>query len=131
MAIWQSCIAKYLLAIWRYFIAKCLRAIWQHPIPKHTLAILATSYCLNRNNRNSSFYKTRGSKLCFLTCFSYFSRYFHILVFLRNCYLLIFLRLSWLHGNPISHSIFLCLWHSKLVCCTCVPIFLAQTAWVS
>jgi hypothetical protein len=28
-------------------------------------AILATSYCSNRNNRVSSFYWTRGSKLCF------------------------------------------------------------------
>jgi hypothetical protein len=54
------------------------------------LVILATSYCLNRNNRVSSFYWTRGSKLCFLTCFSYFSRYFHILVFSRNHYLLYF-----------------------------------------
>jgi hypothetical protein len=54
------------------------------------LAILATSYRFNRNNRVSSFYWTRGSKLCYLTCFSYFSCYFHILVFLQNCYLLIF-----------------------------------------
>ncbi len=54
------------------------------------LAILVTSYCLNRNDRVSSFYWTRGSKLCFLTCFSYFSLYFHILVFLQNCYLLNF-----------------------------------------
>jgi hypothetical protein len=54
------------------------------------LAILTTSYCLNRNDRVSSFYWTRGSKQCFLTCFSYFSRYFLILVFLQNCYLLIF-----------------------------------------
>jgi hypothetical protein len=38
----------------------------------------------------------------FLTCFSYFSRYFHILVFLLNRYLLISSRLSRLHGNPIS-----------------------------
>ncbi len=68
--------------------------------------ILAASYCLNRNNRVSSFYKTRGSKLCFLACFSYFSRYFHILVFLQNCYLLISLRLSWLHGNLISCPVF-------------------------
>jgi hypothetical protein len=66
---------------------------------------MATTYCLNRNNRVSSFYSTRGSKLCFLTCFSYFSRYFHILVFLLNCYLLISLRLSWLHGNPISRPV--------------------------
>ncbi len=64
-----------------------------HPIAKHMLAILATSYCLNRNNRVSSLYKTRGSKLCFLTCFSYFSCYFHILVFLQNRYLLTSLHL--------------------------------------
>ncbi len=53
------------------------------------LAILANSYRLNRNDRVSSFYWTRGGKQCFLTCFSYFSRYFHILIFLRNHYLLI------------------------------------------
>ncbi len=101
-AIWRSFIAEYLLAIWLCFIAKCILAIRWHPIAKHTLAILATSYHLNRNNRVSSFYWTRGSKLCFLTCFSYFSCYFLILVFLRKCYLLISLRLSRLNGNPIS-----------------------------
>jgi hypothetical protein len=90
MAIRQLYIAKYSLAIWRYFAAKCTQAIWRHPIAKHTLAILATSYCLNRNNRVSSFYKTRGSKLCFLTCFSFFSCYFLILVFLQNYYLIFF-----------------------------------------
>ncbi len=74
--------------------------ILRQPIPKHTLAILATSYCLNRNYRVSSFYWTRGSRQFFLTCFSYFSCYFHNLVFSQNCYLLISLRLSWLHGNP-------------------------------
>jgi hypothetical protein len=37
----------------------------------------------------------------FSPMFSYFSRYFHILVFLQNRYLLISSRLSWLHGNPI------------------------------
>jgi hypothetical protein len=89
MAIWLCVIAKYTLAIWRHPIAKCTLAIWRQPIAKNSLAILATSYCLNRNNRASSFYKTRGSKLCFLTCFSYFSCYFHILVFLLNCYVLI------------------------------------------
>jgi hypothetical protein len=78
-----------LLAIWLYLVAQCLLAIWWQLITKHMLAILATSYCLNRNNRVSSFYWTRGSKLCFLTCFSYFSCYFLILVFLRNRYLLI------------------------------------------
>ncbi len=89
MAIWQSCNAKYLLVIWLCFIAKCTLAIWWHPIPKHTLAILATSYRLNRKDRVSSFNLTRGSKLCFLTCFSYFSCYFLILVFSQNCYSLI------------------------------------------
>ncbi len=102
MAIWRSYITKYLLAIWLYFIPKCTLAIWRHPIAKHTLAILATFYCLNRNDRVSIFYWIRGSKLCFLTCFSYFSRYFLILVFLWKRYLLISLRLSQLHGNPIS-----------------------------
>jgi hypothetical protein len=102
MAIWQLCIAKYSLAIWLCLIAKCSLAIWRQPIAKHMLAILVTSYCLNRNNRVSSFYWTRGSNLCFLTCFSYFNCYFHILVFLQNCYLLFFLCLSWLHGNLIS-----------------------------
>ncbi len=91
-----------MLAIWQHQIAKCTLAIWQQPITKHSFAFLATSYCLNRNNRVSTFYWTRGSKLCFLTCFSYLSRYFHILIFLLNCYLLISLCLSWLHGNPIS-----------------------------
>jgi hypothetical protein len=102
MTIWQSCIAKYSLAIWRYFISKCLQTIWQHPIAKHTLAILVTSYCLHRNDRVSSFYWARASKLCLVTSFSYFSRYFLILIFLQNCYSLNSLRLSWLQGNPIS-----------------------------
>jgi hypothetical protein len=102
MEIWQSYIAKYSLAIWHYLIPKCTLATWRHPIAKQTLAILATSYRLNRNNRVSSFYWTRGSKLCFLTCFFYFSCYFLILAFSRNCYSLISLRLSRLHGNLIS-----------------------------
>ncbi len=45
------------------------------------------------------------SKLCFLTCFSYFSCNFFYLVFLQNRYSLISLHLSWLHENPISHPI--------------------------
>jgi hypothetical protein len=89
MAIWLCLIANYLRVIWRHPIAKCTVAIWQQPIAKHSLAVLATSYCLNRNNRVSSFYQTRGSKLCFLTCFSCFSCYFHILVFSQNCYVII------------------------------------------
>jgi hypothetical protein len=131
MEIWQSYISKYLLAIWHYFIAKCMLATWQHSIAKHTPAILATSYCLKRNDIVCSFYWTRGSKLCFLTRFSYFSCYFLILVFLQNCFSLISLRLSWLQGNPISRPVFLYLWHSELVRHTCAPIFLAQNAWVS
>ncbi len=91
-----------MLAIWWHQIAKCTLAIWRQPIANHALAILATSYCLNRNDGVSSFYKTRGSKLYFLTCFSFFSLYFLILVFLQNRYSLIASRLSWLHGNTIS-----------------------------
>jgi hypothetical protein len=83
MAIWQSCIARYLLAIWRYFIAKCTLAIWRHAIAKYTLAILVNSYCLNRNDRVSSFYWSKGSKLCFLASFSYLSGSFFILVFCK------------------------------------------------
>jgi hypothetical protein len=83
-------------------IANRLLTILQQPIAKHTLAILVTFYCLYRNNRVSSFYWTRGSKQCILTCFSYFSHYFLILVFLQNRYLLISSRLSWLYGKPIS-----------------------------
>ncbi len=94
-----------MLVIWLCFIAKCSLAIWQQPTAKHMLSILATSYCLNRNDRVSSFYWTRGSKLCFLTCFSYFSCYFLILEFSRNCYLLISSCLSRLHGNPISRPV--------------------------
>ncbi len=81
-------------------------AIWRHRIAKHTLAILGTSYCLNRNDRVSSFYWTRGSKLCFLTCFFYFSHHFLILVFSQNRYSLISSRLSRLHRNQISCPVF-------------------------
>jgi hypothetical protein len=105
MAIWLCFIAKYTLAIWWHAIAECTLVIWRQLIAKHSLAILVTSYCLNRNDRVSSFYKTRGSKLYFLTSFSYFSCYFHILVLSQNQYLLISLHLSWLHGNPISYPI--------------------------
>jgi hypothetical protein len=131
MAIWLCFIAKYTLAIWRHPIAKCMLAIWWQPIAKHSLAILATSYCLNRNDRVSSFYQTRGSKLCFLTYFSYFSRYFHILVFLWICYLLVSLRPFLASRESNSLSRFSYLWHYEAVRCTCAPIFLAQNAWVS
>ncbi len=105
MAIRLCFVAKWSLAIWRQPITKCTLAIWRQPIVKHSLAILETSYCFNRKDRVSSLYWTRGSKLCFLTCFFYFSRYFHILAFLLNCYLLISSRLSQLHGNPISRPV--------------------------
>ncbi len=84
---------------------------------------LASFLSLSSNNRVSSFYWTRGSKLCFLTCFSYFSCYFLILVFLWTRYLLVYLHLSWLHGNLISCPIFSYLWHSEVVHCTCTPCF--------
>ncbi len=116
MVIWQSLIAKYLLAIG---IHELLNARWQ----------FGNILWLNWNNRVSSFYWTKGSKLCFLPRFSYFSCYFLILVFSWNCYLLISLRLSQLHGNPISCPVFLYLWHFKVVCPMCAPIFLAQNAW--
>ncbi len=65
MAIWRSCIAKYLLAIWLYFIAKCTLAIWRQPNAKHMLAILATSYCLNRNDELVAFIGLEGVNYVF------------------------------------------------------------------
>ncbi len=115
------------MAIWLCFIAKCTLAIWQQPIAKHSLAILGTSYCLNRNNRVSSFYWTRGSKLCFLTYFSCFSCYFHILVFSQNCYSLISLRLSWLHGNLISRPVSCTLGTPSLYVVYAPPCFWLRT----
>ncbi len=81
---------------------------------------------LSSNDRINSFYWIRGSKHCFLTSFSNLNCYFLFLVFLQNCYLLVSLCLSRLHGNPISHPIFfitLVLWVPR---CTCAPIFLAH-----
>ncbi len=118
MAIWQSLIAKYSLAIG---VHELLNACWW----------FGDTLSLNRNDRVSSFYWTRGSKLCSLTHFSYFSCSFLILVFLRNRYSLIVSHLFPLHSNPISHPVFLYLWHSKVVRHTCAPIFLAQNVWVS
>ncbi len=62
----------------------------------------------------------------FLTSFSYLHCYFLFLVFLRNCYLLVSLRYSWLHGNPISRPIFSYLWYSEVLRRTCAPIFVAH-----
>jgi hypothetical protein len=93
MVIWRSCIAKSTLAIWHYFIAKCTRAI------------LATSYRLNRNNIVSSFYETRGSKLCFSHVSLILVATNFYLVFSQNRYSLISSHLFWLHGNPISRPV--------------------------
>jgi hypothetical protein len=81
---------------------------------------------LNSINRISSFYWIRGSKHCFLTRFSHLNCYFLYLVILRNCYLLVSLRLSWLLGYLISHLVFSYLYYSKVPLCICAPIFLAH-----
>jgi hypothetical protein len=130
MAIWLWFIAKYTLPIWRQWIAKCTLAIRWQPIAKKLLAILANSYCLNRNNRGSSFYKTRGSKLCFLTCFSYFSCYFLILVFFTKSLLTnFFVPISAARESDFL-SCFVPLVNT-VVRCTCLPIFQAHNMWVS
>jgi hypothetical protein len=116
---------------WLCFIAKCTLTICQQPIAIHSLAIMATSYCLNRNNRVCSFYWTRGSKLCFLTCFSYFSCYFsYSSIFAKFLLTNFFAPFSAARESNFL-SRFLYLWHYKLVRCTCAPMFLAQNAWVS
>ena len=74
---------------------------------------LATSLLLSSNDRISSFYWIRGSKHCFLTCFSNLNCYFLCLVFSHNCYLLVSSHLSWLRGTPISHPVFSYLWFSE------------------
>jgi hypothetical protein len=76
-------------------------------------------------------FMTRGSKLCFLTCFSYFSSYFLILVFSQNCYLLISLCPFLAARESDFSSRFSYLWHYEVVRCTCAPIFQAQNALVS
>jgi hypothetical protein len=81
---------------------------------------------LSSNNRVSSFYLIRGSQHCFLTSCSYLNRYFLFLVFSHNCYLLVSLRLFWLHGNPISCPFFSYLWYSKVPRRMCTPIFLVH-----
>jgi hypothetical protein len=73
-------------------------------IAKYMLANLATSYCLNRNDKVVAFIGLEGVNYV-LSRFFFFSCYFHIIVFLLNCYFLISSCLSWLHRNPISHPI--------------------------
>jgi hypothetical protein len=117
--------------IWQCRIAKRSLAILQQPIAKHMLAILANSYRLSGNNRASSFYWTRGSKQCFLTCFSYFSCYFCILVFFAKSLLTNFFA-SFLAAQESNFSSrFSYHWHYELVRRTCAPMFLAQNEWVS
>ncbi len=92
---------------------------------------LVSSLLLSSNDSVSNFYWTRGSNLCFSTSFTYFSHYFHILVFSCSCYLLVSLCLSWLHGNLISCPIFSYLGHYEVVRCMCAPMFLAHIVLVS
>ncbi len=87
---------------------------------------LASFLSLSSHNRFSSIDWIGKSKHWFFTSFSYHYCYFLILVFLHNCYLLVSLRLSWLHGNLISCPIFSYLWDSKELPCTCTPIFLVH-----
>ncbi len=80
---------------------------------------------LSSNNRICSLNWIRGSKHCFLTSFSNLNRYFLLLVFLHNSYLLVFLRFSWLHGNLISLPI--CIpFVLQIPHRTCAPISLAH-----
>jgi hypothetical protein len=65
----------------------------------------ASFLLLSSNNRVHSFYWIREIKHSFITSFSYLNHYFLILVFLGTCYLLVSLRLSWLHRNPISNPV--------------------------
>ncbi len=80
---------------------------------------------LSSNDRICGFNWIRGSKHCFLTSFSNLYRYFLLLLFLQNCYLLVSLHLSRLRGNQISHPVFIpfILWIPR---CTWAHIFLAH-----
>jgi hypothetical protein len=62
----------------------------------------------------------------FLICISYFSCYFLILVFLRNCYSLILLHPFLAVQESDFLSRFLYLWHCEVVHCTYAPKFHAQ-----
>jgi hypothetical protein len=80
---------------------------------------------LSSNDTVCSFIWIRGSKHCFLTSFSNLYRYFLLLVFLQNCYLLVSLHLSRLRGTPISYPIFIP-FVLRILRCTCAPMFLAH-----
>jgi hypothetical protein len=62
----------------------------------------------------------------FLTCFFNFSRYFLILVFSRNRYLLILSHPLLAIRESNFSSRFSYLWHYEVVHCTCAPKFHAQ-----
>jgi hypothetical protein len=80
---------------------------------------------LSSNDRICSSNWIRGSKHCFLTCFSNFYCYFLFLVFLRHRYLLVSLHLSWLHGTLISYPVSIP-FILRVLHCTCAPMFLAH-----
>jgi hypothetical protein len=65
----------------------------------------------------------------FLTFFSYFSRYFLILVFLCNSHILILLRPFLAARESNFLSCFSYLWHYEVVRPKCAPKFQAQHAW--
>jgi hypothetical protein len=81
---------------------------------------------LSSNDRVSSFYWIRGSKVGFLTSFSYLNHYFRILGFLQSHYLLFSLCFSCLHKNPISCPVFSYHCNSEVLRHLCAPIFLAH-----
>ena len=79
---------------------------------------------LSSNDSICSFNWIRGSKHCFLTSSNLY-RYFLLLLFLQNCYLLVSLHLSRLRGNQISHPVFIP-FVLQLPRRTCAPKFLAH-----
>ncbi len=117
-------IAKPLLVIWQTDIAKYLPTYWQSNVAKFTLAILRHPIA-SSSGRICNFNWIRGSKYCFLTSFSNLYCYFHFLVFLRHCYLLVYLHLSWLHGTPISHPVFIS-FVLRIPRCIYAPKFMAH-----
>ncbi len=117
-------VAKLLLVIWWPCIAKYSLTIWQSNVAKFMLAI-SDILLLSSNDRICSFNWIRGSKHCFFTSFSNLNRYFLLLVFLQNCYLLVSLHLSRLRRTLISHPVFI-LFVLQIPHHTCAPIFLAH-----
>ncbi len=113
------------LAWWRQHVVTSI-AKWRWTGVILIASNMVSSLLPSSNNSISSFYWTRGSKLCLFTGFSYFGCYFLMLGFLHSHYLLVSLCLSQLHRNLISHPIFSYLGHSEVVRCMCTPMFLAH-----